>query len=166
MTSGSLIFFCGKMGAGKSTESKKVAIERHAVWLSEDEWLESLYPKQINSLDDYIKYSGLLKTQLKNLVQSILVRGIDVVMDFPANTLSQRQWFRSVFSEVKASHHLIFVDVPNEVCLKQIAKRRDKHPQRVATDTVKMFEQVTKYFVAPTAEEGFKLTKIVPHYLN
>jgi len=34
---GTLIFFCGKMGAGKSTQSKKVAHDRNAVLISEDE---------------------------------------------------------------------------------------------------------------------------------
>ena len=53
---GVLIFFCGKMGAGKSTESKKVATERNAVLISEDEWLSELYPNQITSFDDYIKF--------------------------------------------------------------------------------------------------------------
>ena len=53
---GTLIYFCGKMGAGKSTESKKIAIERNAVLISEDEWLSKLYPNQITSFDDYIKF--------------------------------------------------------------------------------------------------------------
>jgi len=42
---GKLIFFCGKMGAGKSTKSKEFASESNAVLLSEDEWLSILYPK-------------------------------------------------------------------------------------------------------------------------
>ncbi len=46
---GTLYFFYGKMGAGKSTKSKQLAIEKHAVLLSEDEWLSSLYPNQITS---------------------------------------------------------------------------------------------------------------------
>ncbi len=37
------------MGAGKSTKSKQLAIEKHVVLLSEDEWLSSLYPNQITS---------------------------------------------------------------------------------------------------------------------
>ena len=90
MNKGELIFFCGKMGAGKSTKSIKIAQEKNAVLLSEDEWLESLYPNKVRSLDDYIKYSNLIKPQIKKLVQSILATGTDVVMDFPANTISQR----------------------------------------------------------------------------
>lgn len=160
MTKGMLFFFCGKMGAGKSTQAREVAKDNNAVLLSEDEWLASLYPNRISSLNDYVEYSSLLRPQVKKLVQSILMTGGHVVMDFPANTLSQRDWFRSIFSEVGSPHNLIFIDVPNEVCLKQIEKRRSEEPWRVATDTVEMFNMVTKHFVVPTSEEGFNMTQI------
>ena len=161
MKKGLLIFFCGKMGAGKSTKSEEIARERNAVLLSEDQWLESVYPNQILSLQDYIKYSNRLKPQIKMLVKSILVTGTDVVMDFPANTISQRDWFRDMFSEIEAPHELVYIDLSNEDCLKQIEQRRLEHPERAKTDTKEMFEQVTKYFVEPKPEEGFNITKVL-----
>lgn len=157
---GTLIFFSGKMGAGKSTKSKEIALERNAILLSEDEWLASIYPNQISSVEDYIKYSGLLKPQIKKLVQSILSVGTDVVMDFPGNTLSQREWFRGIFSEINAPHELIYIDASNELCLKQIEKRRIEQPDRAGTDTVEMFEAITQYFVEPTLDEGYSITRI------
>lgn len=160
MNKGVLTFFCGKMGAGKTTKSREIAQEQNAVLLSEDEWLSLIYPNSINTLEDYIEYSGRLKPQIKKLVQSILASGSNVVMDFPANTISQREWFKSIFSEIQAPHELIYIDQPNEVCLGQIAKRRIEQPQRAATDTEEMFELVTKYFVAPTSDEGFNTTVI------
>ena len=159
MNKGVLTFFCGKMGAGKSTKASEIAEKGHAVLLSEDDWLKSLYPNKIASLESYIKYSNQLKPQIKKLAQSILIAGTDVVMDFPANTISQRIWFKSIFSEVDAPHNLVYIDLPNEVCLEQIKKRRIEQPERATTDTVEMFEQVTKYFVAPASEEDFKITK-------
>ena len=157
MDKGVLTFFCGKMGAGKSTNSSDIAQERSAVLLSEDEWLESLYPNRIRSLDDYIEYSNQLKPQIKKLVQSILAVGTDVVMDFPANTISQREWFRNIFSEVEAPHELVYIVSSNENCLKQIEKRRIQQPERAATDTKEMFEAVTKYFLEPQPEEKFNI---------
>lgn len=148
------------MGAGKSTKSLEMAQERNAVLLSEDEWLESLYPNQIRSLDDYIKYSNLLKPQIKKLVQSVLVTETDVVMDYPANIVSQRDWLRSIFSEIDAPHNLVFIDLPNDACLEQIEKRRIEQPERAATDTDEMFEIVTKHFLAPHPKEGFNITKV------
>ena len=88
---GTLYFFCGKMGAGKSTKSKQLAIEKQAVLLSEDEWLSSFYPNQISAFEDYLKFSAQLKPMVKKLVQNILSVGTNVVMDFPGNTQKQRR---------------------------------------------------------------------------
>lgn len=158
MTIGKLTLFAGKMGAGKSTFSSELANSTNAVLISEDEWLAALYPDQIASLEDYIRLSNLLKPQIKKLVQSILTSGSDVVMDYPANTLAQREWLKSLFTEVGASHELIYIDVPDEVCLARIAKRRVTNPDRDKTDTPEMFALVTRYFVEPSADEGFNLT--------
>ena len=160
MNKGTLTFFCGKMGSGKSTKAREIAQKNNAVLLSEDEWLASVYPNKISSLNDYIEYSNLLNPQIKKLVQSMLSSGTNVVMDFPANTLSQRDWFRSIFSEIEAPHNLIYIDLPNADCLKQIEKRRKEQPERSATDTPDMFEQVTKYFMAPIPDEGFNLIAV------
>lgn len=160
MNKGRLIFFCGKMGAGKSTKSLEITKINNAVLLSEDEWLMSLYPNKIKSLDDYLKYSNQIKPQIKRLAQSILITGTDVVMDFPANTLAQREWLRGVFLEINAPHELIFIDTPNEICLKQIMQRNIQQPERAVTDTKEMFDKVTKYFVEPLPEEGFNVTKL------
>jgi len=120
---GTLIFFCGKMGAGKSTKSKQLALDRNAVLISEDEWLAALYPDQIASFEDYIKFSGRLKPLVKNHVQNILSAETNVVMDFPANTVAQRKWFKAIISEIDAPHELIYLNTSDEICLKQIAKR-------------------------------------------
>ncbi len=106
---GKLYFFCGKMGAGKSTKSKQLTIEKHVVLISEDEWLSFLYPKQIATFEDYLKFSAQLKPLVKKHVQNILSVGTDVVMDFPANTQKQRKWFLDMASEINASHQLIFL---------------------------------------------------------
>lgn len=160
MKHGTLTFFCGKMGAGKTTRSREIAHKRNAVLISEDEWLGALYPNSIASLEDYIRYTARLKPQMKTLVQSILAAGTDVVMDFPANTVTQRNWFKSIFEEIQAPHELVYIDLPDSACLQQVAKRRVEQPDRAATDIDAMFAQVTKHFVAPTPDEGFNIWEI------
>lgn len=157
MSLGKLIFFCGKMGAGKTTLSKKIAEERSAILLSEDEWLAALYPGEITTLEQYVTCSSRLKPQIKSLVQSILKSGVDVVMDFPANTQRQRAWFKSIFEPINAPHELILIDVPDKVCLQRIAKRRVEQPERAKTDSPEIFEQVTRYFELPAADEGLRV---------
>lgn len=160
MACGKLVFFCGKMGAGKSTKAKELTQELNAVLFSEDEWLAALYPGQIKTLEDYVHFSRRLKLPIASTVKNNLVAGTNVVMDFPGNTLTQRQWFKDIYSDVGAAHALIHIDVPDEVCLAQIESRRLANPERAATDTKAMFEKMNQYFEPPRAEEGFNLVVI------
>lgn len=157
---GTLIFFCGKMGAGKSTTSKVVALERNAVLISEDEWLSTLYPEQITSFDDYIKFSSQLRPLIKSHVQNILRAGASVVMDFPANTKRQRQWFNQLSIEAESKAELIYLKASDVLCLKQIAQRVIEQPARAAFDTEAMFNHVTKYFEEPMASEVKRLVVV------
>lgn len=157
---GTLTFFCGKMGAGKSTKSRVLALEKNAVIISEDAWLSSLYPNQITSFEDYIKHSGQLKSLVKAHVQNILVIGVHVVMDFPANTKLQRQWFLEVASEINVEHELIYLDLSDEDCIQQIAHRRTNQPERAGFDTEEMFHRVTKFFEEPCEDEGLTIKRV------
>jgi predicted kinase len=154
---GTLKFFCGKMGAGKSTKSQQIARELDAILLSEDDWLATIYPEEIRNFGDYIKFSSRLKPLLLDHVRSILNAGISVVMDFPANTTSQRKWFKEVLSNSGIPHKLIFLDVDDHLCLEQIKRRRETHPERAQFDTEEVFYQVTSYFERPSEEEGFEI---------
>lgn len=156
---GHLIFFCGKMGAGKTTQSKAIAANRNAVLLSEDEWLSAHYPGLIHSFDDYLKYSSLIKPFVKGLVVRLLTTGATVVMDFPANTEKQRQWFLALSQATECAHELIFLDVSDEQCLMQIAKRRQEQPERAHFDTENVFYEVTKHFEAPSSHEGLNIVE-------
>ena len=157
VATGTLVLFTGKMGAGKSTRSKKISQERNAVLISEDEWLSTLYPSQIASFNDYLHYSSLLKPLVKAHVVNILKTGTDVVMDFPANTVNQRKWFKELIAEANAPNELIYLKVSNDICLRQIEKRRIEIPERAAYDTESMFNEVTKYFQEPDQSEGFNV---------
>ena len=94
---------------------------------------------------------------VKKHVQNILSVGTDVVMDFPGNTQKQRKWFLDIASEVNANHQLIFLNLNNEQCLRQIAQRRNEQPERAAFDTEATFIHVTKFFEAPEASEGLNI---------
>ncbi len=148
------------MGAGKSTKSIQLAKDKHAVLLSEDEWLSSLFPNQIKTFDDYLKFSLQIKPLVKKHVQNILSVGTDVVMDFPANTKKQREWFLDMASGVNACHQLIYLNVKNEQCLRQIERRRTEQPERAPFDTEAMFFRVTKFFEAPEASEGLNILEL------
>lgn len=160
MEKGTLYFFCGKMGAGKTTESKSVAISQNAVLVSEDEWLSVLYPNQIDTFEDYLQYSSRLKPLIYAHVANILKAGTNVVMDFPANTEKQRKWYIDLSRDVGAQNKLIYLKASDDLCLRQIANRRIEQPERAKFDTKPVFNEVTKFFQEPSESEGLNIQVI------
>jgi len=157
---GTLYFLIGKMGAGKTTFSAQFSKDDDVILISEDEWLNSLYPNEIHDFDDFlVRHHKLLKV-LGPHVQQILKSGSSVILDFPANTKISRQWYVSVADGVSAPHQAIYLHVTNDKCIEQIAKRRQEQPLRAKFDTPQMFERVTQYFEEPTEDEGICLQVI------
>jgi predicted kinase len=153
----SLHFFCGKMAAGKSTLARKLAEKNNAILLVEDEWLLQLFPDEIATIADYVKYAARLKTIMQSHLTSLLSLGISVVMDFPANTLNQRQWFRGLYETADVAHILHFLDVSDEVCKQQLRERSRGKTKGSAFTTDSEFEAITKYFQTPSNNEGFNM---------
>jgi len=156
---GKLTFFCGKMGAGKTTLSKSISAELNAVLISEDEWLSSHYQEKINSFEDYLSYSEKIKPFIKKHIQSILAAGTNVVLDYPANTSRQREWLVSLSDEIGSMHEMIYLNVTDEICLSQLSIRCKEQPERAKFDTPAVFREVTSYFQAPSESEGLNIVE-------
>lgn len=154
---GKLLFFCGKMAAGKSTLSRELALQEHAVLLVEDEFLERLFPGEITDLSAYVKYSARVRESLAALIVSLLKHGVSVVLDFPANTRRQRAWFRRLLDDAAAEHELHFVDASDALCLRQLSRRSSDLPSDARWTTEAEFHAVTAYFEPPSADEGFEV---------
>lgn len=145
---------CGKIGAGKSTLTRRLADAPATVLISEDAWLAALYPGEIVDLPDYVRTSTRLKQVMAEHVVALLEAGVSVVLDFPANTASSRAWARGIFEKAGVAHRLHFLDVPDEVCKARLRARNasGKHPFET-TDAE--FDLITRHFVAPSEAEGF-----------
>ena len=148
---------CGKMAAGKTTFSRRLAAELPAVLVSWDLWLQRLYPVEIASFDDFLKYSARLRTIMGPHLSDLLAQGQDVVLDFPANTPASRAWVRSVFEAAGARHALHFLDTPDDRCLEQLARRNRELPEGSVHMSAGQFAAITALFVPPQPEEGFEV---------
>lgn len=152
-----LHFMCGKMAAGKTTLSKRIAAEQRAILVSWDLWLQRLFPTEIAGFDDFLKYSGRLRTVMAPHLADLLRAGQSVVLDFPANTPQSRAWVRGIFEAADADHVLHFVDTDDAVCLLQLEQRNRELPEGSVTMTAEEFDRITALFVAPQPGEGFKV---------
>ena len=147
------------MAAGKSTLAKKLAKKNNAILLIEDDWLSQLYAEEITDIPEYIKYSVRLQNILSGHIVSLLSHGVSVVLDFPANTKDQRNWFRAIYEKANASHTLYFVDVNDDICKRQLKERSKNRPKGSAFTSEAEFDAITKYFQAPSENEGFNIIR-------
>ena len=149
---------CGKIGAGKSTLTRRLAAQPKTVLICEDDWLARLYPNQIRALVDYVRCAGRLREVMAGHIEALLLTGTSVVLDFPSNTPSTRSWARGIFQKAGASHLLHYLDIPDEICKARLRARNlsGEHPFET-TDAE--FDQITSHFVEPAAQEGFNLIR-------
>jgi predicted kinase len=146
----------GKIGAGKSTLAKQLAARPATLLISEDHWTSHLFADQLRTIDDYRRLSARLRAAMAPHIVAILRLGLSVVLDFPANTPTQRGWMRGLIEEAKVAHELHLLDMPDALCLERLHRRNasGEHPFHV-TDAE--FAQFTRHFVPPAAEEGFNV---------
>ncbi|HYK03043.1 MAG TPA: ATP-binding protein [Thermoanaerobaculia bacterium] len=156
---GKLIFFCGKMAAGKSTLSRELALQESAVLLVEDEFLERLFPGEIADLAAYVRCSSRIREALGPHIRSLLSIGVSVVLDFPGNTRRQRAWFRRLIDDPGAEHELHFIDASDALCMRQLRKRSEDLPAESRWTSEAEFQAVTAYFEPPAVEEGFNVVR-------
>ena len=154
-----LYFMCGTMAAGKSTYARELARAKDAVLLVQDELLEALYPGEIRSIQDFVECSARVRSAVSLHLQDLLSRGVSVVLDFPGNTRTQRQWFRELFERADAEHELHFIDAPDELCKRQLRQRSARLPAGSAWTTDADFDAITAYFQAPADEENFTVIR-------
>lgn len=158
-TSPTLHLVCGKIASGKSTLTSQLAQAPHTVRISEDSLLAQLYPGQIASLADYVACAARLRAAMAPLALQMLRAGVSVVLDFPANTPASRAWMRELFQQAGTPHVLHYLDVPDEECKARLRRRNASGLHPFSTSDAQ-FDDITRHFVPPSAEEGFDIVRI------
>jgi predicted kinase len=89
-----LYLLCGKIAAGQSTLARRLATRPATLLISEDHWTSNLFADDLKTMEDYGRYSARLRAAIGPHIVDILRQGLSVVLDFPANTLRNRDWMR------------------------------------------------------------------------
>src|SRR5919206_1995638 len=93
-----LYLLCGKIAAGKSTLARRLAERPATLLISEDHWTSNLFADDLRTIDDYARLSARLRAAMGPHIIDILRQGLSVVLDFPANTVRQRNWMGSLIA--------------------------------------------------------------------
>jgi predicted kinase len=158
-TSAKLMFFCGKMAAGKSTVARNLAVRENAVLLVQDDFLNALFPGEITDIPGFVKCSSRLKNALTPHVCALLSKGISVVLDFPGNTKVQRAWFRELIEHANVEHELHFIDASDALCKSQLRERSAGLAAGTPWTPEADFDAITAYFQPPSDDEDFNVVR-------
>lgn len=152
-----LHFVSGKLGSGKTTLAKKLAEQYNMLLISEDIWLEKLFPTEIVNFQNYIHYSKRLRDLLATHVVELLKIKISVIFDFAGNTPEERAWVKAIIDRAKVKHILHYIDVPDEICRIRFKKRNLQLLEGSKIVTDEEFDAINRYFIPPQPQENFNL---------
>ena len=148
----------GKAGAGKTTLARHIARTAPAVFICEDQWLSQLVGP-IENLQQYLAAARKIRSVIGPLSVDLLKLGTSVVFDFAGNTVSGRQWVRSIFESAAADHRLHYIPAEDDACRARVRQRNLSKPDGVFFGVVtdQQVEEVNRFFVPPAVEEGFTI---------
>ncbi|WP_431358219.1 AAA family ATPase [Sphingomonas brevis] len=111
---------------------------------------------EIATIDDYIRAATRLRRAIGPHLEKLLRTGLNVVLDFQANTPTARAWIKTVVESAGADHQLHYLDVSDEVCKSRLAERNASgtHEYQVSEAD---FELFNSYVVPPASAEGFNV---------
>ncbi|WP_330216507.1 AAA family ATPase [Pseudomonas sp. AM8] len=148
-----LHLLCGKIASGKSTLAKTLVAEHAAILLSEDTWLAQLYPGEILSIADYLRCAQRIRGVLGPLVINLLESGVNVVLDFPANTLANREWLLGLAQAAKVPYRLHYLELDDATCRARLHARNARGDHDFAATDAE-FDLITRHFCVPSEAEG------------
>ena len=123
--------------------------------------MSNLFPADVRTVEDFVRFSARLRAAMGPHIVDILRQGLSVVLDFPANTVTYRNWMRSLITQAEAAHELHLLDFSDTICKQRLRQRNaeGEHPYQVSEATYDLF---TSYFVPPGLEEGFNIVAHTP----
>lgn len=152
-----LFLVCGPTGAGKTTYSMSLCKEVGAVKFSIDPWMQTLFAKDMQSLDFswMMERVGRCHEQIWEVCEQILSLGGNVVLDLGFTTKAQRGLFVGKASELGIRAEIHYLDAQKEVRRKRVAKRNIEMDPKVFSFEVTdmMFDFMEPKFEVPTDAE-------------
>ena len=155
---GTLHLLCGKIAAGKSTLCARLAVAPGTVAIGQDRWLKTLFGDELEEVADYVRIAPRLNTALGPHVTELLKAGLDVVLDFPANTRATRAFWRDAGESAGARVLLHFIDLPDDVCRDRLRRRNAEGGHEFAASDAQ-FDRITAYFQPPEEDEGLTVVR-------
>jgi predicted kinase len=147
---------CGSTGAGKTTYAIALAARAGAVRLSMDEWMATLFVADRPdppSLPWALERLERCERQLWALAEQLIERDMDVVLDVGLSTRDQRERFRMLVAQTRASSKLHYLDVNVDTRRARVLQRGSQTRAQSFEISAAMFDAMEPYFEPPTDDE-------------
>jgi len=152
-----MIIVCGPTGAGKTTYSLSLAKEIEAIKFSIDPWMQTLFAKDMTSLDYQwmIERVNRCNEQIWEVSEQILKNNGNVILDLGFTTKAQRDVFVNRANELGIDSEVHYLEAPRNIRKQRIEKRNsEKDPAVYALEvTDMMFDFMEPRFEIPDQEE-------------
>lgn len=151
--SGTLILLCGLPGSGKTTLSKQLAIERRAIRLCPDDWIEAILADATNSRERDRLRDPIENLQL-DLALDFLKQGFTVILENGFWSEEERTLYAVSALNVGAKIELHYLEAPEYEDLWRRVERRNAELESpvfrmTRDDLIANF----RVFEAPTPDE-------------
>jgi predicted kinase len=147
-----LFLIVGLPGAGKTTRAKELMAERHALLLTPDAWMMSLFGREFER-DGWSASRDVLEGQLIKLAIEVLRLRLSVVLDFGLWARDERSALRWLARSVDASPEVVYLPADRATQLRRIQRRQQAAPDRNFLITEHQLEKWRAQFEVPDAAE-------------
>ncbi len=148
MSNARLVLTCGLPGAGKTTLARRLAAERRALRLTQDEWLVALGSSPWDA-----STREKVDHELWRLAQEVLRLGLGVVVDFGLWARSERDEMRSSARSLGVGVELHYLAVPIDELWRRVHARNSEPPWSSHPIGRADFDEWVRSFEAPDAAE-------------
>lgn len=142
--SGTLVLVCGLPASGKTTTASALAIERAAIRLSPDDWMDALgfnlWESEIRDRVERLQW---------RLARDLLATGAVVIIEWGTWGRDERARLRAEAGDLGAEVELVLLDPPVEELWRRIQARDREEPPITRTD----LEEWDRLFERPGDEE-------------
>lgn len=123
MTRPTLFLTVGLPGTGKTTEARRIEVERGALRLTKDEWMKALY-----GLANPSSASDVIEGRLIEIGVRALELGTNVVVDFGLWGRDERSALRQAAADRDAAVEMRYFELPPDEQRRRLDRRQAEEP--------------------------------------
>lgn len=145
-----VIVLCGKVGSGKTTYAKKLSEALNAVVLSVDEWMLTVYGRDIPCSEHKMRVE-LVEKALYREGHKILKRGVPIIFDFGYWTKEERNLVKKEFDTYEVEIH--YIETEESLLYERVIKRNAEGLELEYQMSMETHKVLNSRFEVPSEDE-------------